>query len=88
MQFKDEFEYEINGETFYVEVNGQITPYETILDVVTISDDSGEIDETHQHFSEISEYARDRNYEVEIHATDFDYYNQDFDNFLRERDEF
>jgi hypothetical protein len=88
MHFKDEFEYEIKGQTYYVEVSGQLTDYGTELDNVTISDDMGEIDSTHEHYDEIYSYTQDRDYEVEVHHTDFEYYNSDFDNFLRERDEF
>lgn len=88
LSFKDEFEYDVNGVTYYVSVEGNLTDSGTILDRVLIEDNDGVIDADHAAFEEINEYAHNREYEVEEHSVDFDYYTADFDNFLREKNEF
>jgi hypothetical protein len=88
MIFKDEFEYDVDGITYSVEVEGVLTELETILNKVTIEDNYEAIDSDHKDYHEIYDYAQNREYEVEEHHTDFGYYNHDVDNFLREKDEF
>lgn len=85
MNFNDEFEYEANDDQlFYVEVQGEVSDGETHIQEVTISDGVNKIESDHPLFEEIYAEALNREYEPEVHGRDFDYYDSDFNNFLKE----
>lgn len=80
MNFSDEYEYELDGFTYYVSVSGQMRNIEghivPDLDFIQIYDDMGElVDVGHDHYEIIYQDALDREYELELHTTDFDYYD-------------
>lgn len=79
--FNDEFEMTASdGKTYYIEVdgakfseNGQVF---TEINQITVHDESGMLfDEDNDIMREISEEAFDRDYEVEVHSRDMDYYS-------------
>lgn len=78
MNFRDEYEFELDGATFYVEVEGEryLDEGKTIteLSTIDISDSDGPIDSDHQHYFTIRRDAEEREYELEVHSRDFDYY--------------
>ena len=78
MRFKEEFEYEISGSVYCVSVSGQLVGYESIVDDVIITDHLGEqLEESHKHYDEIHSFAVEKEYDIEIHTADFDYYGED-----------
>lgn len=90
MYFSDEFEYEAtNGMTFYIEVDGEAFDEhgEVFKEIktISISNDDGEIDNTHECYNEVVNEVHNRDYEVEVHSSDFEYYNDDVNNFLKEK---
>jgi hypothetical protein len=82
--FKDEFELELNGNTFYVEVEGDASDGIEVTDVKIFDDFGHPVDDTHEYYDDIYNEAVIRDYEVEEHSRDFDYYNHDFNSFLKE----
>lgn len=89
MYFNDEYELELDGETFCVEVEGDTYLEEGVqfyeLDSVSISDEIGNsLDEEHPKYDAVKQDALDRAYEVEIHSRDFDHSDYDVDSFLME----
>lgn len=80
MIFRDDYEYEVGGQTYYIEVEGtQVIEDDelfTEVNAISITDEAGNIlDEEHEHYSEIFRDAQEREYEVEEHNTNFDYYD-------------
>ncbi len=81
MNFQDEYEFEIDGETYYVAVTGYVHGDEhdvmTEVKTVKICDQYGEdIDEDSVHYPEIIEDAKTRQYDIEMHTSDFSYYGE------------
>lgn len=80
MYFQQDFEFEAsNGLNYFIEVEGEKffegTEAFTELDTVTIHDEQGNrIDASDSIFEELNSEAFDRDYEVEIHHTDNNYY--------------
>lgn len=89
MEIRDEFEYTTNNNiTYSVQVLGKIIEEDgfpvNVIDEITMSNGIEEIDEDHDDYNEIYDYAQNREYDPEIHSADFDYCNADMDRFLKE----
>lgn len=84
--FNDEFEYTTEaGKEVYVSVEGHLDEGSVFLDTIDIIDtDDNTIEQGDEDYYEITDVAYNRDYEVEEDARDFDHYEHDFNNFLRE----
>ena len=81
MTFRDEYEYEVDGQTFYVEVEGEKFEEDsyiyTEITSVLICDETGQtVDSDNEHYLEIYRDAKERDYDIELHSRDFDYYGE------------
>lgn len=79
MKFSDEFEVEVAGNTYYVNVEGrkarQDTKIVNDIEFIEIHDELGElVDVDHENYEEVYQDALDREYEFEVHSANFDYY--------------
>ena len=78
MEFHDEFEVETNGRTYSVEVEGEMFQDDFELRTITIMDELGQIvGDENTDFEEVYNEAQFRDYEIELHTTDFDYYERE-----------
>jgi hypothetical protein len=90
MEIRDEFEFTTDeGITYSVSVSGRIIEEDgfptNVIDAITMSNGVEEIDEDHDDYDEIFDYAQNREYNPEIHETDFGYCEAEINNFLKER---
>lgn len=76
MQFNDEFEFETkDGNVYDVEVTGKLTSEGTTVEEVQIFDSLGNLlDDEHDDYAEVHVEAMSREYEPEVHSSDFDHY--------------
>jgi hypothetical protein len=80
MKFNDDFEFEAStGEVFYLSVVGEkfIEDGQIYTEIMSVeaADESGDlVEQDHPLMSEINEEAQYRDYDIEIHSSDFDYY--------------
>ncbi len=81
MKFKDEYETEHAGQTFYVEVEGEQFVEDSFIhteigEVHIVSELGEAIDEDHHLYLDLVKEAKEREYEPEVHSRDFDYYEE------------
>lgn len=78
MEFKDEFELEMGGKTFFVEVEGEMSVEGDVdLNAVIIRDELGQLlGAEDESYGEVLTEVNLRDYEIELHEADFDYYEQ------------
>ena len=84
MKFREEFEHEIEGKIYNVEVSGEaVTDYSVEIETVRVTDGLGnELEEDDPDFLIAREEAENRDYDLELHNTDFDTYDQYIDPLL------
>lgn len=90
MLFKDEYEDIIDGQTFFVEVEGvALGNGEYKFNNILFTDGMGDtVEDDHPLFEALQDRLFSREFELEVHSTDFDYYEYDVDNFLKEKVDF
>lgn len=77
MEFMEEYEYQaINGGLYDVSLKVELRAGEYLVKELTITDALGNVvDEEDEVYDEIVLDVRDREYAVELHETNFDYYD-------------
>lgn len=87
MELRDEFEFTTDSNTtYFVSVSGRIIEEDgfptNVIDNITINNGLEDIDEDHDDYDNVFDYAQNREYNSEVHGRDFDYCEPDMDKFL------